>query len=101
MSQKSLLPDELQSLIASTNCFTAASGVRGSPQTNHSDPINARLYDVVISVIVLKNGEVFTGSTVCNKHAARNYELACQKAMEKATRKLREHLNKSRQGSLI
>lgn len=101
MSQIDLLSDELQSLIESTNCFTAASGVRGSPQTTHATKVNPRLYDVVIAVVVLKNGEVFTGSTVCSKNAARNFELASQKAIDKAMRKFREHYSKHRQGTLI
>lgn len=101
MSQGVLLQDELQSLIESVNCFTAASGVRGSQPTSTYESINPRLHDVVVALVVLKNGQVFIGSTVCNKNTARNFELASQKATDKAMRKFRDQYAKHQSGSLI
>lgn len=97
------LTDEMQEYIAAYHCFSAAEGMMGQYRKNktpykHIDP---RLHDVVVAVVVLRNGESFVGHTVCRKGVDHSFQTASAKAKAKAFRKVKEHFSKQRQGSLI
>ena len=97
------LTDEMQEYVAVTHCFTAAEGMLGQHHTHHTPEhhIDPRLHQVVIAVVVMRNGESFVGYTVCRKGVEYNFQMAAEKAKAKAFRKLKDHLDKQLVSTLL